>query len=59
MNTPELHRQIAERAYTIWQREGRPLGLERAHWLQAEHELAAETIAAAEHAELERLFDQR
>src|SRR6266404_5626556 len=57
MNTPELHRQIAERAYTIWQREGRPLGLDREHWLRAEHELAAEMIAGAEHAELERLFD--
>jgi len=45
MNTPELHKQIAERAYLIWQREGRQVGLDREQWLRAEQELAIEAIA--------------
>ena len=32
---------IRERAYGIWEREGRPHGRELEHWLQAESELAA------------------
>jgi hypothetical protein len=31
---------IRERAYVIWEREGRPHGRELEHWLQAESELA-------------------
>jgi hypothetical protein len=30
---------IAERAYQIWEREGRPHGRDMDHWLQAEREL--------------------
>lgn len=30
---------IRERAYVIWEREGRPQGRELDHWLQAESEL--------------------
>ena len=30
---------ISERAYSIWEREGRPAGKALEHWLQAEAEL--------------------
>jgi hypothetical protein len=30
---------IRERAYTIWESEGRPCAKERDHWLRAEHEI--------------------
>jgi hypothetical protein len=33
--------QIQERAYQIWEREGRPDGRSVEHWLQAEAEIAA------------------
>ena len=32
--------QIRERAYRIWEREGRPEGRSLEHWLQAEVEIA-------------------
>ena len=32
---------IQERSYTIWEREGRPLGRHFEHWVQAEAELRA------------------
>lgn len=41
---PEPSR-VAERAYSIWEEEGRPHGRDRAHWERAEKELA--TPAAA------------
>lgn len=40
MNVPSPD-AIRERAYGIWEREGRPHGRELEHWLQAESELAA------------------
>ena len=33
---------IRDRAYAIWEREGRPSGRERDHWLQAAWELSGE-----------------
>lgn len=33
---------IGDRAYLIWEREGRPNGRDRDHWLQAAWELAGE-----------------
>jgi Protein of unknown function (DUF2934) len=33
---------IRERAYLIWEREGRPYGREYDHWVMAQVELAAE-----------------
>ncbi len=33
---------IRDRAYLIWEREGRPPGRDRDHWLQAAWELAGE-----------------
>jgi hypothetical protein len=36
----ELELQIRERAYSIWEREGRPQGRDTDHWLMASAELA-------------------
>jgi hypothetical protein len=38
---------IRERAYEIWEREGRPEGRAVAHWIQAETELGAKPKAGA------------
>jgi hypothetical protein len=34
---------IRERAYRIWEREGRPQGRDQTHWLRAKDELESET----------------
>ena len=39
-NSPR-DKEIARRAYAIWEQEGRPEGRERDHWSQAERELGA------------------
>jgi hypothetical protein len=36
----DLAERIRQRAYEIWEREGRPEGREQAHWEQAEREVA-------------------
>jgi hypothetical protein len=36
------HHEIAERAYQIWEREGKPRGRDTEHWLMAEAELRHE-----------------
>jgi len=33
------YQQISQRAYEIWEREGKPEGKDSDHWLQAEEEL--------------------
>lgn len=38
---------IRDRAYAIWEREGRPHGRERDNWLQAAWELSGEEAKAA------------
>jgi hypothetical protein len=38
---------IAERAYHIWEMEGRPDGKDIDHWLRAERELASEMAQQA------------
>jgi hypothetical protein len=35
---PNLMARIRQRAYEIWEAEGRPEGRERIHWLRAEAE---------------------
>ena len=35
-----MHERIQQRAYELWEREGRPSGREQANWLQAEAEVA-------------------
>ncbi len=32
--------EVARRAYSLWETQGRPHGLDREHWEQAERELA-------------------
>jgi hypothetical protein len=36
---PDRHTEIAKRAYTMWELEGRPTGGDLEHWLRAEGEL--------------------
>ena len=45
--------RIRERAYAIWEREGRPEGREHEHWLRAEAEIAAEDEVAEQERRLE------
>ena len=35
-----LRQQIADRAYVLWEQEGRPDGRDVDHWLRAEAEIA-------------------
>jgi hypothetical protein len=39
--------RIRERAYRIWESEGRPEGCQDAHWEQARRECEAEEVARA------------
>ena len=36
----DMQERIQQRAYELWELEGRPAGREDAHWLQAESEIA-------------------
>lgn len=40
----EKRKRISEQAYYHWEREGRPAGRERDHWLKAESEVDRETV---------------
>lgn len=42
METASREQQIRERAYAIWEGEGRPADRAEAHWLRAEAEIARE-----------------
>jgi hypothetical protein len=44
----ELERRIRDRAYAIWEREGRPQGRDREHWEQATREIDAERDPAGQ-----------
>ena len=48
--TEERQKQLEERAYALWEAEGRPADRADAHWHQAEHEIGsgAEEDAADE-----------
>ena len=37
----DTRRRIRERAYTLWETQGRPHGRDQEHWLQAEAEITA------------------
>ncbi|WP_103174715.1 DUF2934 domain-containing protein [Paracoccus sp. SY] len=45
--TDERTRRIQERAYSIWEQEGRPPGRDAQHWGQAEREIDVEDAARA------------
>ena len=49
---------IRERAYALWEQDGRPEGRSLAHWSQAETEIGAEQQAAAPN-EPKRIKSQR
>jgi hypothetical protein len=36
---PAIRQLIAERAYELWENQGRPSGYEALHWSQAEQEI--------------------
>jgi len=42
----EMESTIRQKAYEIWQAEGRPAGREVAHWLRAEEEISRMRPAA-------------
>ena len=44
---PEIEEKVRTRAYTIWEKEGRPEGKHLEHWLRAKRLLAAEELRAA------------
>jgi hypothetical protein len=46
MIDPNLMARIRQRAYEIWEDEGRPQGRERIHWLRAEAEFRERLCAA-------------
>jgi hypothetical protein len=40
----DLQQRIQQRAYQLWESEGRPQGREQAHWQQAQRELTAQSV---------------
>jgi hypothetical protein len=40
-----LHKQVEERAYALWESQGRPHGRDLDHWRQAESDLMAANSA--------------
>lgn len=42
-----IETQIRERAYAIWEQEGRPAGREYDHWVRAAGEVSAPAIKTA------------
>jgi hypothetical protein len=40
----DLQQRIQQRAYQLWESEGRPEGREQAHWQQAQRELSARPV---------------
>ena len=43
----EIERRIRERAYAIWEQEGRLHGKDREHWERAKRHIFAQEVAAA------------
>ena len=39
MTATDIHDRIRERAYSLWEREGRPHGRQLEYWLRAESEI--------------------
>jgi|KBSMisStaDraftv2_1062788.scaffolds.fasta_scaffold2922767_1 hypothetical protein len=42
----EIERKVRERAYAIWEQEGRPHGKDREHWERAHRAVTAELAKA-------------
>jgi hypothetical protein len=45
---PELRRSIEERAYALWEADGRPEGRALDYWLQAEQEIVNQSVGGEE-----------
>ncbi len=43
----DMHRMISDRAYALWEAEGRPATRAPLHWLQAEREVLEVMAASA------------
>ena len=44
MNTTSNYEKIAQRAYQLWDKSGKPEGKENENWLQAEKEVEREEL---------------
>ncbi|WP_025291649.1 DUF2934 domain-containing protein [Sphingomonas sanxanigenens] len=42
----DRERRVRDRAYALWEREGRPAGRQDEHWFRASREIEAETLSA-------------
>ena len=45
---PELRHKVEERAYALWEADGRPDGRALDYWLQAEQEIVNQSVAGEE-----------
>ncbi|HEX3969850.1 MAG TPA: DUF2934 domain-containing protein [Stellaceae bacterium] len=50
--TEDREHRVQQRAYAIWEAEGRPGGRDREHWERAERELAAAPISSGDDSSL-------
>ena len=57
--TPTPKDRIAQRAYAIWEQEGRPNGRHADHWLRAEIELGVDKLAPAREAAAAKAVERR
>jgi len=55
---PNLLAKIRQRAYELWEDEGRPEGRDRIHWLRAEAEFR-ETLCPGQQAKAPKLKPQK
>jgi len=46
--SPELRERVEQRAYVLWEADGRPDGRALDYWLQAEQEFVTQSIAGEE-----------
>jgi hypothetical protein len=44
---PDLEEAIRERAYHLWLADGQPEGKAEVHWMNAQHEILATSVATA------------
>ena len=47
VNLPAFEQRVRERAYALWEREGRPFGRDAEHWRVSEEATLADLRAAA------------
>lgn len=57
--SPDISAAISQRAYELWEAEGRPSGSDQRHWLQAEQELRESAKAPSQHSDVTPLKGTR